>query len=248
MQTEAVYFSRELQFLVSSSIIAAMQTPSIKKRSKSLSPFLHLFIPVAFILGLGSGYLLWGHTLSPAVASTTEVRRVNVSTDGDPSIGPEDAPVTIIEFSDYQCPYCEVFYQQTFDQLMANYPDKIRFVYRDLPLPGHPESLPAAEAANCAGEQGAYWKYHNALFNGQFELGRAAYEQYAADLGLNTGAFTACLDDHRYQEEVRADAADATRLGLNGTPSFVINGRILIGALPFEDFKVIIDEELALKP
>ncbi|MCX6038212.1 MAG: DsbA family protein [Chloroflexi bacterium] len=225
-----------------------MPTPSTHKKSKPLSPFIHLFIPVAFILGLGSGYLLWGQPTPPAAAGTTEVQRVNVSTDGDPSIGPEDAPVTIVEFSDYQCPYCQSWYQQTFDRLMANYPGQIRFVYRDLPLPGHPESLPAAEAANCAGEQGAYWKFHDALFSGQYALGRAAYEQYAADLGLEPAAFTACLDDHRTQNEVRADAADATRLGLTGTPSFVINGRILIGALPFEDFKAIIDEELAVKP
>jgi protein-disulfide isomerase len=182
------------------------------------------------------------------VAGTTVIQRVSVSTDGDPSIGPEDAPVTIVEFSDYQCPYCKVWYDQTYDQLMANYPGKIRFVYRDLPLPMHSEAIPAAEAADCAGEQGAYWKYHDALFSGQYTLGRTAYEQYAADLGLDTTAFTACLDDHRYQAEIKANAADAARLGLTGTPSFVINGRILIGALPFEDFKAIIDEELAGKP
>jgi protein-disulfide isomerase len=192
--------------------------------------------------------LLWGYKTTPVVAEATEVQRVDVSTDGDPSIGSEAAPVTIVEFSDYQCPYCQAWYQQTYDQLMANYPGKILFVYRDLPLPGHPESLPSAEAANCAGEQGAYWKFHDALFSGQYELGRSAYEQYAAALGLDTAAFTACLDDHRYQAEVKADAADAEKLGLNGTPSFVINGRILIGAQPFENFKAIIDEELAGTP
>ena len=225
-----------------------MLTPSIHKKPKRLSPFVHLFIPVAFILGLGSGYLLWGQSTRPATAGTTEIQRVKVSTEGDPSIGPEDAPVTIVEFSDYQCPYCQAWYEQTFDRLMANYPDQIRFVYRDLPLPGHPESLPAAEAANCAGEQGGYWKFHDALFSGQYALGRTAFEQYAADQGLDIAAFTACLDDHHTQDEVKADAADATSLGLNGTPSFVINGRILVGALPFESFKAIIDEELAVKP
>jgi len=225
-----------------------MSSPSTHRKSKTLSPFLHLFIPVAFILGLGSGYVLWGHVATPTAAGTTEAKRVNVSTEGDPSIGPADAPVTIVEFSDYQCPYCQAWYQQAFDQLMANYPGKIRFVYRDLPSPQHPESTPAAEAARCAGEQGAYWKYHDALFSGQIALGRAAYEKYAADLGLDTTAFSACLDEHQYQAEVKTDASDAARLGLNGTPSFVINGRILIGAHPFEDFKVIIDEELAAKP
>jgi len=225
-----------------------MLTRTTRKKSKHLSPYLYLFIPVAFVLGLGSGYLLWGHTTSSVAAGTTGVQRVTVSTDGDPSIGPADAPVTIVEFSDYQCPYCKSWYDQTYDQLMANYPGKIRFVYRDLPLPMHPEAIPAAEAADCAGEQGAYWKYHDALFSGQYTLGRTAYEKYAADLGLDTTAFSTCLDDHRYQAEVKANAADAARLGLTGTPSFVINGRILIGALPFEDFKAVIDEELAAKP
>lgn len=224
-------------------------SPSIQNRKRRhLSPYLYLFIPVAFVLGLGAGYLLWSPKAAPLAAGATGDQRVNVSTDGDPSIGPSDAPITIVEFSDYQCPYCQAWYQQTFDKLMASYPGKILFVYRDLPLPGHPESLPAAEAANCAGEQGAYWKFHNDLFSGQYSLGRAAYEQYASDLGLDTSAFSTCLDDHRYQAEVKADSADAVRLGLNGTPSFVINGQILVGAQPFEQFKAIIDADLAAKP
>jgi protein-disulfide isomerase len=223
-----------------------MLPPSPHRKRRQLSPYLYLFIPVAFILGLGAGYMLWSPKTAQ-VAANTGNQRVTVSTDGDPSIGPANAPITIVEFSDYQCPYCQAWYKQTFDQLMANYPGKIRFVYRDLPLPGHPESLPAAEAANCAGEQGAYWKFHDDLFSGQYPLGRASYEQYASDLGLDTAAFTACLDDHHTQAEVKADAADAVRLGLNGTPSFVINGQILVGAQPFEQFKAIIDADLAAK-
>jgi len=225
-----------------------MPSPSTRKKSRLLSPYIHLFIPVAFILGLGFGYLLWGRAATPAAAGTTAIRRVNVSTEGDPSIGSTNAPITIVEFSDYQCPYCQAWYLQTFDQLIANYPGQIRFVYRDLPLPSHPEAVPAAEAAHCAGEQGAYWKYHDALFNAQNGLGRSAYEKYATDLGLDITAFRACLDDHRFLAEIKADAADAASLGLNGTPSFVINGRILIGAHPFQDFKTIVDEELAKKP
>ena len=223
-----------------------MSTASPRKKRTSLSPYTHLFIPIAFILGLGAGFLLWGRVPSTAAVNTNEGQRVNVSTDGQPSIGPQDAPVTIVEFSDYQCPYCQQWYQEVYDKLLASYPGKIRFVYRDLPLPMHPEAIPAAEAADCAGEQGAYWKFHDALFSGKYTLGRTAFEQYAADLGLDTTAFSACLDDHRYQAEVQANASDAARLGLTGTPSFFINGRILIGALPFESFKAIIDEELAL--
>jgi protein-disulfide isomerase len=207
-----------------------------------------MFIPLAFFLGLGGGYLLWGSTKPSAVADAAPIRRVDVSTDDDPSIGPADAPVTIIEFSDYQCPYCQVWYKQVYQQLLASYPNKIRFVYRDLPLPMHPEAIPAAEAAECAGEQSAYWKYHDALFNQKNGLNRAAYEQYATDLGLDSKAFTACLDSHRYQAEIQADANDAARVGISGTPSFVVNGRILIGALPFSEFKTVIDEELAAKP
>lgn len=224
-----------------------MPSPTPRKKRSSISPYLNFLIPIAFVLGLGSGYLLWSSKASPVAAVTPGTQRVNVSTDGDPSIGPADAPVTIVEFSDYQCPYCQAWYQQTFEQLMSSYPGKILFVYRDLPLPGHPESLPAAEAANCAGEQGAYWKFHDALFSGKYALSRAAYEQYATDLGLDTTTFTACLEDHHTRAEVNADATEAARLGLNGTPSFVINGYIFIGAHPFADFKPIIDAELAAK-
>lgn len=225
-----------------------MLNPPTRSRHASVSPLVYMFIPIAFFLGLGGGYLLWGGTSKPAaVADTNTVRRVDVSTDDDPSIGPANAPVTIIEFSDYQCPYCEVWYKQVYQQLLASYPNQIRFVYRDLPLSMHPEAVPAAEAADCAGEQSDYWKYHDALFSQKYGLNRKAYEQYAADLGLDTKAFAACLDSHRYKGEVEADASDAARVGISGTPSFVVNGRILIGALPFSEFKTVIDEELALK-
>jgi protein-disulfide isomerase len=224
-----------------------MLNPPSPSRHSSVSPLVYMFIPIAFILGLGGGYLLWGGTRSTVAADATPVRRVDVSTDDDPSIGPANAPVTIIEFSDYQCPYCQVWYRQVYQQLLASYPNKIRFVYRDLPLPMHPEAMPAAEAADCAGDQGAYWKYHDALFDQKYGLNRAAYEHYASDLGLDAKAFATCLDSQRYQNEVQADANDAARIGLTGTPSFVINGRILIGALPFSDFKAVIDEELVAK-
>lgn len=226
----------------------AMPTRPSTSRRKSFSPLVHLFIPVAFFLGLGGGYLLWGGNQASDAAGTAQVQRVDVSTDDDPSIGPEDAPITIIEFSDYQCSYCRSWYQQVFEQLLSNYPNQIRFVYRDLPLSMHPEALPAAESADCAGEQGAYWQYHDALFNGQYGLDRAAYERYAVDLGLDTKAFAACLDSHRYQDEVQADASDAASVGINSTPTFVLNGRVLIGALPFADFQAVIAEELAAKP
>jgi protein-disulfide isomerase len=220
----------------------------IYSRKSFVSPLVYMLIPLAFFLGLAGGYLLWSINPPVVAAGTDPVRRVNVSTDDDPSIGPDNAQVTIIEFSDFQCPYCQVWYKQVYQQLLASYPNKIRFVYRDLPLPMHPEAVPAAEAAECAGVQGAYWKYHDALFEQQYGLNRAAYEHYATDLGLDIKAFTACLDSHRFQAEIQADASDAARVGITGTPSFVVNGRLLVGALPFSDFKVVIDEELAAKP
>jgi protein-disulfide isomerase len=221
-------------------------TPSHPKHT-SISPIVYMFIPIAFFLGLGGGYLLWGGNKPPAAADTNAVQRVDVSTDNDPSIGPDNAKVTIIEFSDFQCPYCQVWYKQVYKQLLENYPDQIRLVYRDLPLPMHPQAIPAAEAAECANEQGAFWKYHDALFEQQYGLDRAAYEHYASDLGLDLKVFAECLDSHRYQGEINADASDAGSVGISGTPSFVINGRILIGALPLSDFKTVIDEELAAK-
>jgi protein-disulfide isomerase len=224
-----------------------MSTSSARGKRNSLSPYVHLFIPIAFLLGLGAGYLLWGRVSSTSAMNTTGVQRVSVSTDGQPALGPGNAPVTIVEFSDYQCPYCQKWDQEVYNQLLVSYPGKIRFVYRDLPLPMHSEAIPAAEAADCAGAQGVYWKYHDALFSGQYTLGRGDYERIASDLGLDTTAFTACLDDHRYLAAVNANASYAASLGLTGTPSFFINGRELIGALPIEQFKAIIDEELALK-
>lgn len=225
----------------------AMLSSPPRSRRPSISPIVYMFIPISFILGLTGGYFLWGKSQPASAADSSQVRRVSVSTDDDPSIGPDNAPVTIIEFSDYQCPYCQAWYQQVYQQLLASYPNQIHFVYRDLPLPMHPESVPAAEAADCAGEQGAYWKYHDALFNQQYGLDRTAYEHYASDLGLDMQSFKTCLDSQRYLSEVEADAADAARVGLNGTPSFVINGRVLVGALPLADFKAVVDEELAAK-
>ena len=225
-----------------------MLDSTIHYRRKRVSPVVYLLIPIAFFLGLAGGYLLWGNTQPSGAAEAAPNRRVTVSIDGQPSIGPANAPVTIVEFSDYQCPYCQVWYQQVYQQLLTSYPNKIRFVYRDLPLPMHPEAIPAAEAADCAGDQGAYWKYHDALFNQQYGLSRAAYVHYASDLGLDGNAFAACLDSQRYLDKVQANATDAASVGLNSTPSFVINGRVLIGALPFSDFKAVVDEELAAMP
>jgi protein-disulfide isomerase len=232
------------------------QGPVRQAKPKRLKPTFYTWkeliaLPIVFLLGLGLGWLVWGQSTPTAVVQNTdggtgEIRRFQVSVDDDPSIGPADAPVTIIEFSDYQCPYCAKWHAEVFTRLMADYQGKIRFVYRDFPLYSiHPQAGPAAEAANCAGEQNAYWEFHTALFSEKYGLGNDTYLLYASELGLDADKFSQCLSERRYKAEVEADFAAANKLGVNSTPTFYINGRGLIGAQPYEAFKQIIDEELA---
>jgi protein-disulfide isomerase len=207
--------------------------------------------PAIFLVGLGCGWFIWGRdtSASPAAAQVNvnpDVKRTDVLTDGDPSIGPDSAPITIIEFSDYQCPYCAKWYTEVFTRLMTDYKGKVRFVYRDFPLYSiHPESQPAAEAANCAGDQGAYWEFHNALFSGKYRLGSDAYARYAEELGLNPEKFNQCVSTHRFKSEVDADFKYATTIGVSSTPTFFVNGLAVVGAQPYEVFQQLIDKELA---
>ena len=211
-------------------------------------------LPVIFALGLGTGYALWGNNTAsseggvPTVQVPDKVTRYDIPTDGQPSIGPANAKVTIVEFSDYQCPYCKRWNDEVFNRLMKEYPDQVRFVYRDFPLSSiHPQAFPAAEAADCAGEQGDYWSYHQALFGQKYGLSQDAYQKYAADLGLDTAAFAKCISDGRFSDEVTADMNFAANLGISSTPTFFINGIALVGAQPYEVFKQVIDLELAGK-
>lgn len=207
--------------------------------------FLWLMLPIVFLLGLGTGWLLWAGSKPAAVADSGAATRYDVAEAGNPAIGPANAPVTIIEFSDYQCPYCKNWYDTVKTRLLADYAGRIRFVYRDLPLTSiHPEAQGAAEAANCAGEQNAYWEYHDALFNGKYGLSTQAYPEYAMELGLDVVAFKVCIVERRYQDEVNADANVGISLGLNGTPTFFVNGLKLVGAQPYEVFQQVIDNEL----
>lgn len=205
-------------------------------------------IPLAFVVGLATGFLFWGRTPAPsappvAAGGNQAPTRLEVSTDDDPSLGPADAPITIVEFSDYNCPYCEKWHVETFQPLMAAYPDQILFVYRDFPITSQ-ESMAAAQVAQCAGEQDAYWPFHDSLLSGGLELGREAYEQYAVRLGLNVEALLGCLDSGKYNDEVQADARYAAGLGVSGTPTFFINGLPLVGAQPLSEFQAVIESEL----
>ncbi len=170
--------------------------------------------------------------------------RRDVSVDDDPAIGSVDAPIVIVEFSDFRCPYCGRFAMTTLEPLMAEYGDYIHFVYRDFAVLG-PESVTAALASECADDQEAFWAYHDLLFANQQNLGRDAYIEFAQRLELDVETFTACLDDEIHRDEVQADTVAAQELGATGTPAFYINGRFVSGAQPLEVFARIIEEELA---
>lgn len=172
---------------------------------------------------------------------------VNVSMDDDEVKGDANAPVTIIEFSDYECPFCSRYVEETMPQVVKEYIDtgKVKYVFRDFPLSFHENAQKAAEAAECAGEQGKYWAYHDILFINNTKLAVTNLKQYAKDLNLNTTTFNNCLDNGDMTEEVQKDTADGSRYGVSGTPAFFINGIKLVGAQPFSAFKQIIDAELA---
>jgi protein-disulfide isomerase len=172
---------------------------------------------------------------------------VEVATAGRPERGGgPKAPVTIVEFSDYQCPFCKRA-EAVVDEVMKTYGDKIRLVYRDFPLPFHPNARPASEAANCANAQGKFWDYHAKLFANQSALSEDNLKTYAKDVGLDSAKFDQCLAQKPYKGAIDKDIEDGTKAGVNGTPAFFVNGRVLSGAQPFDKFKEVIDDELAAK-
>lgn len=181
-----------------------------------------------------------------AVKVMLEPPRIKVATANAPSKGPANAPIEIVEFSDFQCPFC-LRAHATIEQVLQTYGDKIRFVYRHFPLPSHPNARPAAEASACAGEQGKFWPYHDRLFAQPSKLSEADLKQHAAELGLDTARFNGCVDSHKYKDVVDTDLKEGDEAGVNATPTFFVNGRVVSGALPFESFKRIVDDELSLQ-
>jgi predicted DsbA family dithiol-disulfide isomerase len=172
-----------------------------------------------------------------------EPPRINIDSSGGPSRGPADALVTIVEFSDFQCPYCAQM-ARILHQLDAQYPGKVRLVFRHFPLPMHKDAATAAEAAACAGDQGKYWEMHDRLFAGQKNLTRSDLGRYAADLGLQATRFAACLDSGKHAADWQKDRADGERYGVTGTPALFVNGRPVFGAATMLDLGAVIDEEL----
>lgn len=250
--------------------------PENKKISKGPSVFVwSILIVVAFALGMGASYLLFARpadnrataaeqklasiekataTESASATQTAgqvqipdDVKRYDIPIAGIPSYGSETAPITLVEFSDYQCPFCKQWHQQVWPLIQAQYGDKVRFVYRNFPLSSiHPDSIPAAEAAACAGDQQKYYQFSDLLFNGD-TLGNDTYMAYAQQLGLNMDTFKKCVDERSHQKQVEDDVNFASELGVRSTPTFFINGLAIVGAQPFDVFKQVIDLELAGK-
>ena len=182
-------------------------------------------------------------TLHPTLTTTTMIS--DPGADDDPFLGPEDAVVTIVGFSDFSCGFCRRFNDETLPILLQMYPDELRYVHRDFPIVGGGAvGYAAAQAANCANEQDAYWEYHDGLFSGFFSLNRDGYAQIADNLGLDSAALLQCLDSERYIGEVLHDWQEGSILGVSGTPTFFINGIPVIGAQDLDVFTQIIDSEL----
>jgi protein-disulfide isomerase len=219
-------------------------------------------IPIAIIaaglmisLGIYFGLSATGQSALPlGNAGTTIITDANDITDDDPVLGLASAPLTIVEFSDYQCPFCRSFWQNTLPDLKKDYIDtgKVKLVYRDFPLNFHPMAQTYAEAAECAGDQGKYFEMHDKIFEEQAAFGTGTIsaldegdvKTWASDIGLNTATFNQCLDSGKYTAEVQDDLSDGTDIGITGTPSFIVGDTLLVGAQPYSAFKQIIDSQL----
>jgi protein-disulfide isomerase len=227
------------------------ETITLKKETlwKYSTFILAALVIVMYFTGFNSGGVTGNVVNQPTAPSQpsapTQPSQVSASADDDPRKGPADAPVEIIEFSDFQCPFCSRAVP-TIKQIEAEYGDQVTIVYRDFPLTSiHPMAQPAAEAAECVRDQGgdeAFWVYHDTIFENQQALSQESLRTWASDQGYDIDE---CLTSGKFTSEVQKDTQDAQAAGGRGTPYFVINGKPLSGAQPFAAFKAAIDAELA---
>ena len=238
-------------------------------RDVTFSPLLIIIlIALSFLLGMQTARLnaftteitklqtLTNNQAAAGAANPGEPQlgaKVDVDAGTLPMLGKKDAKVTMIEFSDFQCPFCKRFYDETFTQLKKDYIDtgKIRFAFRHEPLDIHPNAPKAAQAAECANEQKKFWNMHKALFEQYDSWANETPENLASKLtsiaqsiGIDTNIFSACLDSDKYADKITKDASAGVGAGATATPTFFINGKILVGALPYETFKTLLDQEL----
>lgn len=183
-------------------------------------------------------------TFAERKAEALPAETAEIATADDPSSGPPAAKLTVVEFLDYQCPFCEQAHG-TVRELAAAYSDRVRFIIRDFPVPElHPQALIAAEAAGCAEVQGKFWLMHDRLFALKGELARERLDEAAGQIGLDLKAYAACMDGHERLREIEQDAAAGVALGVHGTPTFFFNGRRVEGAIPKDAFERIIQQML----
>lgn len=213
-----------------------------------------MFVKIQYLEGKVSGTQTVAPTpTQPSTPSAPPVPTkvdVKVSPD-DPMLGDPKAKLTIVEFADFQCPFCGRFHKDTFPQIKKDYIDKglVKFVYKNLAFLGK-ESTDAANAALCAKEQNKFWEYHDKLYESQSGENQGAFsivnlKKFAADMGLNTSQFNKCLDEQKYNSQVQADGTEAAKNGFTSTPSIAIGFTPIIGAQPYAQFKTAIDAELA---
>ena len=193
-------------------------------------------------------------TALAAMPAAAQQKGVFIGVDDDPVLGSADAKVLMIEFGDYQCPSCRMFWKDVEPRLKKDYIDtgKVKLVFRDFPLMQiHPEALLAAMAVDCAGEQGKYWQYHDKVFREQYNRGddiirlkAADLKKWAKEIGVDQPKFDQCLDSEKFKDEVLKDKADGDAAGVQGTPTFFINGRVMGGAQGYPEYRKLIDELL----
>jgi len=172
------------------------------------------------------------------------IYRADVSAGGAPIRGSANAPVTIIEFSDFHCPYCKKV-QPTLSRILSEYGDRVRLAYRDFPLDQlHPSARKAAEAARCANDQGKFWEFHDKLYGGGTDASPETLTRLGREIDMDVVAFQQCLSTGKHRSDIDRDIQEATSFGVTGTPGFFINGRLISGAQPYEGFAQVINEEL----
>ena len=223
------------------------------------SNFLGLSILVSAIVVSGTLIYVFGSGAGITPTSTTaptggvqeNTGSASPEVGNAPTLGDENAPVTIVEYSDYECPFCAKFFNESLASVKSQYINtgKVKLVYKDFPLTNiHLQAQKAAEAARCVREElgdDAYWRMHDIIFERQDLLGVSSYKQWARELGANGGSFDNCLDSGRYAEAVENDLNEGVALGVTGTPTFFINGTKVVGAQPFEQIKAVIEQELS---
>lgn len=224
-----------------------------------------LLIMAAFLIGVlytKVSYLEKGGSLNNGIAQEgveagtppAAGEKVDVDKGHLPALGDKNAKVVMIDFSDFECPFCKQYFDQTFGQIKKDYIDtgKVVYYYRHFPLDFHPAARPSALASECANEQGKFWEFHDLVFKDQAKItGQTpeatilALKTFAANLSLNTSQFNTCLDTEKYKDNVDKDYTQGGASGVNGTPGFFINGVPVVGAQPYSAFKAVIDQELS---